>query len=44
MSFLMAKIILSRVFAVAKEIIYDHKFLVYTIFLTRLGHSNFLWD
>ena len=35
MSLLMAKIILSRVFAVAKEIIYYHKFLVYTIFLTR---------
>ena len=35
------KIILNRVFAVAREIIYEHKFSVYTIFLTRLKHSNF---
>ena len=34
-------IILNRVFAVAWEIIYVHKFSVYTIFLTRLEHSNF---
>ena len=37
----MAKIILNRVFAVAREIIYGHKFSFYTIFLTRLEHSNF---
>ena len=30
------KLILNRVFAVAREIIYEHKFSVYTIFLTRL--------
>ena len=30
-----------RVFAVAREIIYEHKFKAYTIFLTRLEHSNF---
>ena len=35
------KIILNRVFAVAREIIYGHKFSFYTIFLTRLEHSNF---
>ena len=35
------KIIFNRVFAVAREIIYEHKFSVYTIFLTRLEHSNF---
>ena len=35
------KIILNRVLAVAREIIYEHKFSVYTIFLTRLEHSNF---
>ena len=44
MSLLMAKIIMNRVFAVAKKIIYDNKFLVYTIFLTRLEHCYFLWD
>ena len=33
------KIILNRVFAVAREIIYEHKFSVYAIFLTRLEHS-----
>ena len=35
------KIILNRGFAVAREIIYEHKFSVYTIFLTRLEHSYF---
>ena len=37
------KIILNiyRVFAVAREIIYEHKISVHTIFLTRLEHSNF---
>ena len=30
-----------RVFAVTRKIIYEHKFSVYTIFLTRLEHSNF---
>ena len=35
------KIILNRVFAVAREIIYGHTFSFYTIFLTRLEHSNF---
>ena len=35
------KIILNRVFAVARGIIYEHKFSVYTIFLTRLEHSYF---
>ena len=35
------KIILNRAFAVAREIIYEHKFSVYTIFLTRLEHSYF---
>ena len=35
------KIILNRVFAVAREIIYGHKFSFYTLFLTRLEHSNF---
>ena len=39
----MTKIILNiyMVFAVAREIIYEHKFSVYTIFLTRFEHSNF---
>ena len=37
----MAKIILNGVFAVAREIIYSHKFSFYTISLTRLEHSNF---
>ena len=35
------RIILNRVFAIAREIIYEHKFSVYTIFLTRLEHSYF---
>ena len=35
------KIILNRGFAVAREIIYGHKFSFYTKFLTRLEHSNF---
>ena len=35
------KIILNRVFAVARQIIYEQIFSVYTIFLTRLEHSNF---
>ena len=35
------KIILNRGFAVAREIIYEHKFSFYTIFLTTLEHSNF---
>ena len=35
------KIILNRVFAVAREIIYGHKFSFNTIFLARLEHSNF---
>ena len=35
------KIILNRVFAVAREVIYGHKFSFYTIFLARLEHSNF---
>ena len=35
------KIILNRGFAVTREIIYEHKFSFYTIFLTRPEHSNF---
>ena len=35
------KIILNRVFAVAREIIYEHKFSVNTMFLTRLENSYF---
>ena len=35
------KIILNRVFAVAREIIYEHKFSVYIIFFTTLENSNF---
>ena len=41
LSCLWQKINLNRVFAVAREIIYEHKFSVYTIFLTRLEHSYF---